>query len=667
MIYKEEKIVTGLIIKELEEIEQLTIIGKYHEAIKRTDNIIELKELCENEQVRALILQSKSFSMLGRFELREEYYQKSLELSELAFSIGKETDDIISLFEAKIWNLWTFSIQLDFKPKEILGKIEELKGFNDEIKSKEISIPKNIEFLFLFILSIEPKLKIHTIKNHIWDYKETLELLDRSLNLATETGNKENIMLVYWYKALTYRDISEYDDALKLYEGALKIAEEYRNEYFSSFFLMLIGLIYWMKGEYNQLLEYITRNLDIQQKLENIRGTGNSYHRIGLYYGETGEWKKALEYFQKGYDILSEKGKRESYNDMLNNIGVSHYMMGEYDEALRIYRIAYETNKKHGNTDGAYFVLGNISMIYTQRGNLDKALELNEEILIQYEKSGYKEGIAVQLHRFAIIYYHKGMFNKAIEYYEKVVEYYQEMGNKSKIAEILVSLILITSEQNKSELAKKHHKKLEEITEEIEYKNIKRFTLLTEAIILKNSTVSRDKVRAEVILDQLLQEDLDSNFHIRVLFHLCDLLLSELKETSDEKILTKLQKYVSKLIEIGTSNNVSYLIVEILWFKSQLSLLDLNIEKARELLNQALQIAEEKGFNYLALKITKSREQLIKQQVELEEIGTESHLISKRMEILKVKNGFKKIKNDERFALNVEKLERTDKLLSIKI
>ncbi|MCG3221852.1 MAG: tetratricopeptide repeat protein [Candidatus Heimdallarchaeota archaeon] len=655
------------ISKELEGIKHLTIIGKYHEAIKRIDTILGIKELSDKERVRALILQSKCFFMLGRFEFREEYYQKSMELSELVFSISKETDDIISMFEAKIWNLWTFYIQVDFKPKGILEKIEELKGFYNEIKSKEISIPKDIEFLFLFILSREPELKIHTIKNHIWDYKDTIELLDRSLNLATETGNKENMMLVYWYKDFTYIDISEYDNALKFGEEGLRIAEELENEHFVSYFLQRIGMVNWLIGEFNLLLEFITKSLEIREKQENTRGAGYSHFLLGFYYGETGEWKKAQEYFQKGYDILSEKGKRENYNHLLNNIGVCYQMMGNYDEALKTYNIAYEVNKKLGKTDIAYSNLGNMCSIYTEKGDLDKAMELNEEILTYYEKSGNKAGISGTLFRIAYIYYHKGIINKAIENLEKVLVYNQEIGNKTYIISTLYSLSVIASEFNMINEVTQYHEKLVEIAEEIEYRNIKRLALLSEAIILKNSIISRDRVRAEVLFDQILQEDLNFYFHIQVLFHLCDLLLKELKETSDEKILDKLQKNVSKLIEIGSSANLPYLIAEILWFKSQLSLLDLDIEKARKLLDQALQIAEKKGLNRLALKIAKSREQLIKQKVELEELGTESSSISKRMEILKVENGFKKIKNDGRYALNVEKLERTDKLFSIKI
>ena len=74
-----------------------------------------------------------------------------------------------------------------------------------------------------------------------------------------------------------------------------------------------------------------------------------------------------------------------------------------------------------------------------------------------------------------------------------------------------------------------------------------------------------------------------------------------------------------------------------------------NFEKARELLTQALEVAENKGLNPLALKITKSKEELIKQVMELEDLEKESPTISKRMDVIKIENGLKEIKSSEVF------------------
>ncbi len=168
-------------------------------------------------------------------------------------------------------------------------------------------------------------------------------------------------------------------------------------------------------------------------------------------------------------------------------------------------------------------------------------------------------------------------------------------------------------------------------------------------MMLKTSENSRERVRAELILDQLLKEDLHHSVYIQVMFNLCELLLTELKETSDIKILAKLKKNLDRLIEIGSKNDNPYLSIEILWLKSQLSLLEMNSKEAKEILTEAQQLAEEKGFNNLALKVIKAKEKMLEQTIQLEELEVETNLISRRMEILKVENGFDEIRNSDRF------------------
>ena len=182
------KIVSNSFTKELEEIELLTISGKYHDALENTKNILESKEIKEKDRIHALLLQSKSFFMLGMFEFREEYFQKSLELSDSAFSISNETTEFISMFEAKIWYLWVYFILARpgirrmhykhpaFTPKGFLERLDELRNLLNEINGKKIPIPEELESMYYLIQSTEHQLKIYTDENYIWDYRKTLEI-----------------------------------------------------------------------------------------------------------------------------------------------------------------------------------------------------------------------------------------------------------------------------------------------------------------------------------------------------------------------------------------------------------------------------------------------------------------------------------------------------------
>jgi tetratricopeptide (TPR) repeat protein len=610
-------------------------------------------------------LKSEFNSFLGIFESLVDRYEEGLKLAEKAFLRSKEQKRIIQMFDSlycKNVNLWYSQ-----KRKEFIDESKSLEEIYTKIKSLYPDMLNEREIQIQLIRNSVDAAKIYFNDKYEWDLNKNLNRYKKSLEIAERMENKEWQMISYSGIANINDQLTNYDEAIESNQKALKLSEELGNKYFTSAFLEAIGWNYWGKGEYDLLLEYAKKALEIREKQGNERGVANSYAQIGVYYGMTGDVKECLELTQKAYNTLSENGKREQYKGWLHNIACCYYFMGEFDKALQTFQESYEFQKKMGFEYSSYNNLINIALIYYNQGELDKSLEIANECLSFYLRAEDKRLLAKILRDISRIYEKKGIFKKSLENLEKALEINLEIGNKDFIAGTYYDLILLTSKNKDLESARKYFTKLKDISEEIELKHINRLTLLAEGLILKNSAEFRDRIRAEVLFDQLLQEDLYFYLRMEILLQLSELLLFELKETSDSRYLAKLQENISKLIEIGTTNKIPRVNIECLWFKSQLALLDLDVEKARELLTQALNIAESKGLNSLALKITDSKEKLIKQSIELEELEEESPTISKRMDILKVENGFKELKNKDIFEFKVEKLESSDKLLSLKI
>ena len=640
--------------EEIDQFKELIIAGKYHEVQDRTQHILTTKDSTDIEKKQTKILRGLILFYLGKFEYRQEIIREGLEILEGVVKESDEIDEELLILDSLYIQAMIHQglhnheegIKTSEKAQEIYNRIGEKKAKFLKERQSMFYYFQHMQFYHKNSLSADYSLDIQESIDRLKKALEAVELMSIHSSLIPKTDIQ--MRLLYEIGKL-HVNKNEYETAKGYYEEGLEIAKGNKNAYWKSLFYEHIGATYWRRGNYDKHLEYILRYQDINEKLGNLRGIGVVNGDLGIYYAEIGECKRALDYFSRAYNTLSENGKREGYPWLTNNLGSMNLFMGNYDEAIKYFEIALDYNKKIKRGIGEFSNLCNLALIYRTKGELDKALKTFEEVVQYFLKKGNKAQVAGNLIEISLTYDLKGLNKKALETLEKALKIFYEIDNKTHIAYNLYNLVLLSIKYNKNDLVQKYFTELEEITEQIEYKNVKRLALNAEAVILKNSPELRDRIRAEVLFEQLLQEDLRHYMHIEILFQFCELLLSELKSSSDKKYMTKLLKNLDKMIEIGTVSHIPHLIIESLWVKSQLALLDLDFDKARELLSQAFTIAENKGLNRLALKITKSREELIKQSIELEELEKESPTLSTIMDVIKIENGFKEIKSSEMF------------------
>ncbi|MFW9852963.1 MAG: tetratricopeptide repeat protein [Candidatus Thorarchaeota archaeon] len=652
----------------IKEIEEMKFKGEYFKALDKIDAILQDESFSRIEKIQASILKCEIagwISILFGYNLPKLMEAKNS--IDLALVQAEKEGNMLLLLETHWWKtvyLWNTRMYKEFyedipKFEALFQKLETDKTYN--LREKQA--------YSLFINAFNGYYEAVYQKNISWDYQESIDNLEKAYTIAKEFEDKEIMMNALFNLTWGYTHAGNYEKSLEVNKEFLRIAEELGNKYFTAFQLQRIAQDYWLMGDYDNLLHYTKKSMDIREKLGNEKFLSVSYGYLGFYYGSIGDYKEGLEHLLKANNLYTEKGKVADEPGFLDDIALFYYVLGEVDKSLECWEKLYEILKKTKQVhyeESSYFALGKMADIYFHKGEVDKALKLKEKVLDLYKRTGKKRMIAENLQSISKIYDKKGIFDKSVKFLDEALEIYLELDNKVWIAGIYFDYIILASKYDKLDLAKEYFEKLELIIEEIDQKNIKRLVLFAEGIILKNSIEAQDRVRAEVLFDQLLQENIGYYLKIEIMLQLSELLLSELKKTSNERYLAKLQKTVTNLLEIGKENNFPLIIVECLWYKSQLSLLELDVKSAQEQLTKALEIAENKGLNTLALKITKSKEQIIKQNIELEKLG-DSAPISKRMEIIRVENGFKELKNKEIFEFSIEKVESTGKLFSLKI
>jgi tetratricopeptide (TPR) repeat protein len=418
------------------------------------------------------------------------------------------------------------------------------------------------------------------------NFKKALQLAE---SVKTESKNENNSLLmidacIVIAEALEH--LGRFDEKIediKVCENELKTLEDVESKDFNlrhSSILDQQGRIHWWKGELDKALVFFRQSLRLREELQN-------------------------EY------LIAES---------FTNIGATFWLQGDITHALVNFELSLTLNKKHKNPSGIASSLNNIGAIYWQKGELDEALDCYQQSLTLFEEQANNQDIAISLGNIGKIYHDKGEFDLALEHHHRSLILRADIENAQQIAMSLFELISVTLDKGSLDLAQEYLQNLRQINKQEKKKIISQQYRVARALVLKKGGGTRERGKAEILLEQVAEEDVcHYQLTVTALLNLCELLLMEFRESNDQEILNEVQLLSTRLFEVGKEQNSQKVMAEVFLLKSKLALLELKIKEARKFLTQAQRIAEKWGLNRLAMKISREHDKLLRQLNQWEE------------------------------------------------
>ncbi|MHA2295471.1 MAG: hypothetical protein ACXAEU_11835 [Candidatus Hodarchaeales archaeon] len=117
------------------------------------------------------------------------------------------------------------------------------------------------------------------------------------------------------------------------------------------------------------------------------------------------------------------------------------------------------------------------------------------------------------------------------------------------------------------------------------------------------------------------------------MIYLSELLLEELTFFSNENILHEVKELTGELEVIAKNRNSYFLLVEVNLLQSRLALLELKLDKARQLLTEAKQVAEKKGYSKLVKRVADEQASLVSQLGKWEEFIDRNAPLAERIKL----------------------------------
>ncbi|MFX0081279.1 MAG: tetratricopeptide repeat protein [Candidatus Hodarchaeota archaeon] len=353
-------------------------------------------------------------------------------------------------------------------------------------------------------------------------------------------------------------------------------------------------------------------------------------------YRERGDLDKAIEYAEQALVLFEDLNLRADIALGLFRLGVLSWLNGDLNSALE-YSESCKMHAKNLNlkrlTHRCYVQFG---IIYQMKGELDLALSYNEKVLAFAEKENDLGLRSTIYNNIGILYQEKGDYNRALKNMEKSITIAEEIGINIRKFTVSDSIFHLALDMNDLERAEQCLNRMEQIADQ-EKNQTNRYNIwynIDRAIFLKKSPRALNRGKAEEILKQLIQEGISDFESLKIaLLHLCDLLLFELSATSEAEILDELQVYITQLFDTVKSSRSYSLLAEIYLLEARLSLITLDLIRARKFLTKAQEIAEKYGLNRLAIKISNEHDELLKELDTWDKLKESNASVSERLEL----------------------------------
>lgn len=414
--------------------------------------------------------------------------------------------------------------------------------------------------------------------------------------------------------------LGDYKESLMIADQACQESEELRDylHLFDAYISKANVLVryVWL----DKALALTTKCEEILKKLSQIPAIELKKRKANLtevkarIYLMQNEKNKVRENLKLGLKLREEIGNKYEIARSIYLMGwISWYFEFDVDKSVEITNKAFELAKKINFKFLISSVFFRLGAIYDFMGDLDRSLEYQKRSLEISKELNYKLGITQSLHLLGMVYEHKGDLDRALEYCKKALEHKEEMGDMWGISAILDTLFWMSLKKRDLKNAHHYFDRMKQLEQQGHIIINDLMLRLDKALLLKTSNLPSKQAKSKEILKEIVEKSPLFEATSRALLNLCDLLLYELRETNNLKLLNEIQFYLNQLISISKNQPSYSLMAEAHLLQSNLALLTLDLKRAQESITQAQHIAEKYGLNQLAEKISIEQDELLNQ------------------------------------------------------
>ena len=442
--------------------------------------------------------------------------------------------------------------------------------------------------------------------------------------------------LLYWR--------SSYEDVVKLAEQTYKESLGLGKNLLSvDILLIMANTLVWI-GPLDKLNEIINQGEELlkslPQELPADYKQREDYIAFlkGWFYTQKKDADPALKHFEHSISLREELGiKQEIAYSLVGIMWVIAFLKIDYDSALNYAEQSMAIAENSGNKWCIGYCFKGMAIVHHLKGELNRGIMFYEQSFTIFNDLNNKYMVASILNMMGETFREKGELDHALECLEQAMALNRELGKLKQLTNNHDYFIQILIEKGDYKRAQQALRDMEQLNNQLKDKNINIAYLLGKALLLKTSPRAHNRVEAEELLKQILEdEDLEFELNLKALINLCELLLTELRMTNDMEVLEEINPLIERLLEIAEKSHSYSILCETHLLQAKLSLLNFDIKKAKRFLTQAQQIAGRFGLNLLGKKIATENQDLLKKLDLWEKLKESGAPLANRLELARL-------------------------------
>jgi tetratricopeptide (TPR) repeat protein len=205
--------------------------------------------------------------------------------------------------------------------------------------------------------------------------EEAEDWFRRSLEITEALGARPVTAKIYHQLGIVAQDRGRLDEAQDRYHKSLTIKEKLGDKLGIAITYHHLGLVAQEGDRLDEAADWYRKSLTIMEGLGDRAAIGKSYHQLGILAHKQKRFDEAEDWYRKSLAIFEEFGNRLEIAKTLHQLGMVAQNRRQWDEAEALYRKSLTISEELGDRPGTAASYGHLGLLAEDKDRFDEALE----------------------------------------------------------------------------------------------------------------------------------------------------------------------------------------------------------------------------------------------------------------------------------------------------